>query len=243
MDKNMKEDKLKNLKVTNALLESLGINKVISNTLAKHNIVNETYVSEPKPFKQLSDNVSQKTKNGHMELYNDYIKSSNLISAELDATSKENANSLHSNYKSLKQDETFNLNAKILHELYFDNCFCPQGEIYMDSLTYMRLQQSFGTFENWQEDFIANAMSCGEGWAICGYNVFLKKFVNTSICGHDNHVMIGLQPLIVLDMWSHAYNRDYVIDKMSYIMVMMREFNWDIIETRFAIADKLGNVK
>ena len=121
-------------------------------------------------------------------MYLKYIESFNKVSAELDSVDKNDANVRHSKYRSLKVDETYNLNAIYLHELYFANCFDPNSEVYMDSMPYIRLQRDFGSFEDWQQDFIACALSAQEGWAICGYNMFLKKFVNTLV---DLHSKIG----------------------------------------------------
>jgi Fe-Mn family superoxide dismutase len=204
--------------------------------------VTEAYISEPKTFKQTSNMVSQKTKDGHQELYLNYVKESNRVSAELDTVNLEEANSSHSENRSLKLDETYNLNAKVLHELYFANCFDPNSQIFMDSNAYMKLQRDFGDFESWQQSFLACAMSCGEGYAICAYNIYLKRYVNTIISNHSQDVMVGLIPVIVLDCWSHAYHRDYVIDKKSYAIAMMREFAWRTIEDRFTVAEKIASV-
>ena len=205
------------------------------------NIMNESYVAEPKKFKQLSDTVSQKTKDAHYsDLYLKYVESFNKTSAELDSVDRNDANTRHSKFRSLKLDETYNLNAMYLHELYFANCFDPNSEVYMDSMPYIRLQRDFGTFEDWQQDFMACALSAQEGWAICGYNMFLKKFVNTCIDLHSNSVMVGFFPVVVVDMWSHAYYRDYLTDKKSYLMNQMKELNWKVIEERFLKVEKIS---
>lgn len=203
--------------------------------------ITESFVSEPKKFKQLSDSVSQKTKDAHYsELYLKYIESFNKVSAELDSVSSEEANVRHSKFRSLKLDETYNLNAIYLHELYFSNCFDQNSEVYMDSMPYIRLQRDFGTFEDWQHDFMACALSAQEGWAICGYNTFLRKFVNTFVDLHSNSVMVGLYPVVVVDMWSHAYYRDYLADKKSFLMKQMQELNWKVIEERFLKVEKIA---
>jgi Fe-Mn family superoxide dismutase len=199
----------------------------------------ESYIAEPKKFKQLSDSVSQKTKDAHYDLYTGYIESLNKVSAELDSADRNDVNPRHSRYRSLKVDETYNLNAAYLHELYFANCFDPNSEIYMDSMPYIRLQRDFGTFEDWQHDFMACALSANEGWAVCGYNVFLKKFINTFVDSHNGNVMLGFIPLVVVDMWSHSFYKDYLSDKKSYLLAQMKELNWKVIEERFLKIEKL----
>ncbi len=204
--------------------------------------IDEAYVATPKPFKQVSELVSQKTKDAHVALYEDTVNALNRTSAELDSADREGANSKHSEFKSLKHDEAQNMNSVWLHELYFANSFDPHSEVYMDSKSYMKLQEAFGTFDDWQKDMIACAQAAGEGWAICGYNMFLKKYVNTVVCGNDKHVMLGLFPLIVIDLHEHAYWRDYLSDKKSYIVSRMRELNWNVIEERFNKAEAIAGV-
>jgi Fe-Mn family superoxide dismutase len=112
----------------------------------------------------------------------------------------------------------------------------------MDTMAYMRLQRDFGTFDDWQSDFMACAMSCGQGWAVCVYNLFLRKYVNTTISNHSQDVMVGLYPIIVVDCWEHSFLRDYLGDKKSYLVAMMRELNWEVIEERFKKAESICEV-
>ena len=204
--------------------------------------LDEAMVHEPKPFKQVSEFVSQKTKTAHEELYKGYIESFNKVSAELDTADRSDANTRHSQYRSLKIDETFNLNALWLHELYFANCFDPHSEVTMDSMSYMRLERDFGTFDDWQKDFMACALASKTGWVVTGYHMFLRKYVNVMIDEHSGHVPMGVYPIIVVDMWEHAYYRDYLADKKSYLISQMREFNWNIIEERFKKAEGIAQV-
>lgn len=204
--------------------------------------LDESYVHEPKPFKQVTEFVSQKTKDSHVELYKNYVESLNKVSAELDTAPRNQSNPRHSEFRTLKIDETYNLNAAWFHELYFANCFDPHSEIVMDSIAYLKLQRDFGTFEDWQRDFMSCALSAGNGWAICGYNMFLKRYVNTFVSGHNENVFAGFYPLIVVDMWEHAYTRDYLTDKKSYLVSQMRELNWNVIEERFKKTEAIGAV-
>lgn len=204
--------------------------------------LNESYVAEPKAYNQVSEFVSQKTKDAHTALYQGYVETLNRVSAELDTVPRGEADSKHSAFRGLKLDETYNLNSVWLHELYFANCFDPHSEIYMDSVAYLRLERDFGTFQDWQKDLMACAMACGNGWAVCGYNIFLKRYVNVMISNHSQDVMMGLYPLVVLDMHEHAYFKDYQTDKKSYIIAMMRELNWNVIKERFTKAEGIHNL-
>ena len=204
--------------------------------------INESYVHEPKQFKQVTEFVSQKTKNAHVELYKGYIESLNKVSSELDSANRSEVNSKHSEYRSLKLDEVYNLNATWLHELYFANSFDPHSEIVMDSMAFLRLQRDWGTFDDWQRDFMACALASKNGWAVCGYHMFLKKYVNFFIDEHSGNVPVGFYPLVVVDMWEHAYFKDYLTDKKSYLVAQLRELNWEIIEDRFKKAETIAQV-
>lgn len=212
---------------------------VVSSMPAKP--IKEAYVAEEKPFKQVSELVSEKTKSAHKELYKSYVENLNRVSAELDTVDKKGANGMHSALRSLKQDEARLLNSVWLHELFFSNCFDPHSEITMDSIAYIKLQASFGTFDDYQRDFVACAEATSNGWVVTGYHLFLRKYVNIVIDDHDGNVPMGVYPVIVLDMWEHA-SRDYAGDKRSYIVAMMRELNWQVINDRFEKAEGLARV-
>lgn len=217
------------------------INSTFGNTREpkRDGLVTEAHVAEPKKFKQISDNSSQKTKDSHYDLYKGYVESFNKISAALDSADRDSANVRHSKFRSLKVDEAYNTNAVYLHELYFANCFDPNSEIYMDSMPYIRIQRDFGTFEEWQKDFVACGLSANEGWVVCSYNMFLKRFVNSVIDSHSQNVLLGSYPVIVVDMWSHSYYKDYLSDKKNYLLNQMKEFNWNVISERFEKVEKL----
>ena len=87
----------------------------------------------------------------------------------------------------------------------------------MDSLAFMRLERDFGTFDEWQKDFIACCMSSRNGWAITVYNAFLNRYVNIVVDLHSLNVPINCYTIIVMDMWEHSYYRDYLNDKKTYI--------------------------
>lgn len=226
------------------LLADIDVEGIVKKSLEPviNEALNESYVAEPKTYNQVSEFVSQKTKEAHTALYRGYVDTLNRVSAELDTAPRGDADSKHSAFRGLKLDETYNMNSVWLHELYFANCFDPHSEVYMDSMSYLRLERDFGTFEDWQKDFMACAMACGNGWAVCGYSMYLKRYVVTMVSNHSQDAMLGLYPLVVLDMHEHAYFKDYQSDKKSYIIAMMRELNWNVIEERFKKAESLHEV-
>jgi len=226
------------------------VNNIIKDALKKEAVtsncdlssLDEAFVHEPKQFKQVTEFLSEKAKMAHIELYKGYIDSFNKVSAQLDSADRSSANSRHSDYRSLKLDEAYNLNGTWLHELHFANGFDPHSEVVMDSLAYLKLQRDFGTFEDWQRDFIAAGLSAGNGWVVTGFNMFLKRYVNTIVSHHSGDIHMGLYPVIVVDMWEHAYFRDYLTDKKSYLIAQMKELNWTVIEDRFKKSESISQV-
>jgi superoxide dismutase, Fe-Mn family len=212
-----------------------------SNTLNKE-LVSETYVVEAGKFKLQTELLSSKTKKAHLDLLDEYTKKLNLISSQLDGVDKSSSNLNSSSFRSLKIDETYNHNAVFLHGLYFENISDLNSTITMDSLSYIRLARDFGTFDSWQEDFLACCLSARNGWAVTYYDLHLKRFVNTFIDLHSQNVMIGMFPVIAMDCWEHSYYKDYLKDRKSYIFGMMKELNWTIIENRIKKADRISNV-
>lgn len=225
------------------MLDEKKIKKAIADSLSEvSETLGEAYVAQQKPYTQSTEFSSQKTKDTHTQIYKSYISSLNEVSAKIDGVARNAVGDKGDAYRSLKIDEAYLLNAVYMHELFFSNCFDPHSELFMDTLSYIRLQRDWGTFEAWQADFMACAQANREGWAICGYSTFLKRFVNTFTDGHDSHVILGLVPVIVLDTHAHAYFKDYLDDRKSYIVAMMKEFNWEVIEGRMKAVEKLSGV-
>ena len=202
----------------------------------------EAYVTQAKNFTLTTEFLSEKNKAAHQELFEGYVETLNRVSAELDTADREDANSNDSSYRSLKIDEIYNLNAAFLHGLFFDNVSDPQSKITMDSIAYMRLERDFGTFDEWQKDFIACAMSSRNGWAVTVYNKFLNRYMNVCVDLHNINVPFASYPIVVLDMWEHSYYRDYLNDKKTYVFAMMKELDWDKIEERVKNAEKISKV-
>jgi len=228
---------IKNLEVANIIRESLGIDSNPGHSDSK--VLKENYVAQTKPFDLKTEFLSQKNKVSHKELYDSYVNAFNRVSAELDTANREEANLNHSAFRSLKIDESYNLNALWLHELYFANISDLRSEIAMDSIPYMRLERDFGSFDAWQKDFIACSLSARNGWVVTGYHMYLQRYVNTVVDLHSLNHMIGIFPVIVMDAWEHSYYRDYLNDRKTYVYAMMKELNWNVIGSRFSRAEKI----
>lgn len=218
------------------------LNEEDSSSSKPEGLLSEAYATKYYDFKLHTNMLSEKTKTSHKELLEGYIEKLNKIAISIDSVDKESANLNHSAYRSLKIDEVYNHNAAFLHGLYFQNIADVNSQVTTDSLTFMRIERDFGTFDRWQEDFVACSLSARNGWAVLCYNTQLKRYVNTVIDLHSLNVMIGMQPIIVMDCWEHSYYRDYLKDRKTYVFSMMKELNWDIIEKRVEVAEKIAKV-
>ena len=204
--------------------------------------LNEALSAQEKTFTFNSDFLSTDNFQNHVELYQGYLKNFNEISAKLDTADRTNVNCNHSEFRSLKLDEAFNMNGVYLHELYFSNIGDPHSEIKMDSLAYMRLARDFGSFDAWQKDFMACMSASQCGWAITYLNTYTQTYMNAVVDLHTNNVPFGSYPIIVMDAWQHAYYRDYLKDVGTYTRAMMKLLRWPVIEERIAKADKIIQV-
>jgi Fe-Mn family superoxide dismutase len=225
------------------------INQVVAQAIAEakqknepSKRLNEAYSVATKTFDIKTESLSEDSKKAHQELLAGYVEALNRVSAELDTADRDGSNPNNSQFRNLKIDESHNLNAAFLHGLFFENVGDVSSKITMDSLSFMRLERDFGTFDAWQKDFIACALAARNGWAVTCYNTFLKRYINVVVDLHCLNVPFGCIPVIVVDCWEHTYYRDYLKDRKSYVFAMMKELRWSRIDERFDKVDKMTKV-
>ncbi len=169
----------------------------------------------------------------HMRLYEGYINKINEIDALLQAdTGIDEANSTYSEFRGIKRGETFALNGVILHELYFENI----GSFNNTPNEQVRrmLSRDYGSFDNWMAQFVATAKS-SRGWAILCYDPRSDSFRNDSLDAHDYGNMSMSIPLLVLDMYEHAYFLQYADNKVEYINRFMENIDWQVVGERMEL--------
>lgn len=167
----------------------------------------------------------------HLRLYEGYVTNINKIDAELaqgDAK-REQSNTTFSYYRELKRGETFALDGVILHELYFENIGGTMKEPKQAVLE--RIEDDFEVFQDWQEDFIATAKA-SRGWAVLSYDQRSQRYRNISLDAHDLGNIAYSAPVLVLDMYEHAYFLQYVDKKADYINNFMKNINWAVVGER-----------
>lgn len=175
--------------------------------------------------------VNQQQFDAHMRLYEGYIKSINEVDHILgfgDAQ-RDQANATFSFYRELKRGETYALNGVILHELYFENIGGDQKK--PNKSVVDMFEHEFGRYEYWQEDFIATAKA-SRGWAMLCYDQRSQRYRNISLDSHDLGVVAYSAPILVLDMYEHAYFLQYADKKVAYINAFLQNVNWKVIDER-----------
>jgi len=202
----------------------------------------EAYVTQAKPYELRTEMLSEKNKKANLDILNSIIDFSNGVSAELDTVDRAEANIYNSRFRSLKVDESYLVNSSFLTALHFGNISDMSSTIGMDSLAFMRLERDFDTFDAWQQDFIACAMSSRDGYVVTAYSNFLRRYISFIVDDGNRGILASSIPVIVLKCTSGMYFRDYLGDRKSYIFAMMKELNWDAIEDRFKKADKVAEI-
>lgn len=227
-----KPSKIKMPNLTDQIRGDLGLNKPEQ--------LDEAYAAMIKQFNLSTELLSPKAKAEHIDLYKEDIGQLNKVSAQLDTANREGSVVGLGTYRALKGTEVELLNTVYLHELYFANISDPHSQINMNTLSYMRIERDFGTFDDWQFDMIACAMAAQNGWAITGYSTFLQRFINFFVDSDNASIPVGVYPVIVIDVHEHAYFRDYLNDRKAYVYAMMKELRWDVIEERFKRSDSIA---
>lgn len=169
----------------------------------------------------------------HIRLYEGYVDKINEIDHILaNNPERDKANATFSFYRECKRGETYALNGVILHELYFENI---GGKMKMpDQMTIGQLEMYFGSFNNWKSDFIATAKA-SRGWAVLCYDQRSYRLRNISLDAHDLGNIAYSAPILVLDVYEHAYFLQYADNKTEYINRFMDNINWEVVCDRMGI--------
>ena len=182
------------------------------------------------PFQKPLTGISEKTISIHHDkLYDSYVKKYKEIQEKLKNVDKSAANATFSDLRELKLEEGFAANAVLLHEAYFDILGGegkPEGEI-IDAIT-----KDFGSFNAWQEEFKALGLSA-RGWVVLVYDFNDSKLHNYLADIHNQGGIWGVSPILVLDVYEHAYFIDYGSDRKTYIEDFFKNLNWKVINKKF----------
>jgi Fe-Mn family superoxide dismutase len=181
------------------------------------------HVAKELPYKELPGLSQKQLQEHHDILYAGYVKKINEIRVKIDSTDLSSANATYSDIRELKLEETFAANAVKLHEEYFDS-LGGDGKI-SGSIAEM-INRDFGSYEKWAQQFKAMGMAA-RGWVVLAYSWDEKRLMNVLYDAHNQGGITGYAPMMVLDVYEHAYFIDYATARKKYIDAFFTNINWN----------------
>jgi len=184
---------------------------------------------KPLPFNKALSGISEKTiEIHHDKLYAGYVAKANEIGEKLSefALGKKeiNGNQTYSEFRSLRMGETFAKNGAYLHEYYF-NTLGGDGVVPENLLT-KEIAEKWGSVEQFIKYFSESGMAM-RGWVVLCWDTQAARLKVYGCDSHNQGAVWGCMPIIVLDVYEHAYFIDYGSDRKSYIVAFWKNLNWE----------------
>ncbi len=170
----------------------------------------------------------------HFTLYQGYVTNTNKLMETLAAMLKEESTGTPE-YAELKRRLGFEFNGMRLHELYFGNLGGKQA-LDKASETAKRMARDFGSYESWERDFKATGMMRGIGWTILYQDNINGNLFNQWINEHEVGHPAGCTPVLVMDVFEHAFMIDYGLKRASYIEAFFSKIDWGTVDSRCCAA-------
>ena len=198
----------------------------------------ETKVYKPQQFNLSGLNgISDRTLAMHLKLYEGYVTETNRLLEKI-ADFLSDGQVDHEEmpaYSEFKRRVGFEYNGMVLHEYYFGNMKKGGGnEPARGSQFRKAIERSFPSYEIWRTDFVSVGKMRGIGWAICYLDPKTGFISNQWIEVHQTNNVAGFAPLLVMDVWEHAYLLDYKpADRPKYIDAFLSNVDYNSVEHRF----------
>jgi len=162
----------------------------------------------------------------HFTLYQGYVTNTNKLMELLDSKEKNAANP---EYAELKRRFGFEFNGMRLHEYYFENLAANKA---VPPTISKKLAKAFGSYEAWEQDFRATGAMRGIGWVVLYQDNATGQLFNQWINEHEMGHLAGCKPILVMDVFEHAFMTDYGLKRADYIAAFFQNINWDIVGKR-----------
>ena len=175
----------------------------------------------------LSDNLLQ----SHFGLYEGYVKNTNAV---LDQLKKAEVGTPE--FAELKRRFGWEFDGMRMHELYFGNLMKGGSSLNDAEELKKKIEESFGSVEAWEKDFRGVLAMRGIGWAVLYFDTEADKLVNVWIGEHDGGHLVGCAPLLVVDVFEHAYIADFGTKRPDYIEAIMKNLCYHVVNGRFNMA-------
>lgn len=177
--------------------------------------------------------LSKKAIKDHLGLLTGYEENVVKLLKQMKKVDKKKVNPNDSAYRKLVSDLHHNYNAQVLHRIYFDQIgqetSRPTEKIKAHIKNLANRSTAFRDYDSWKEDFIA-AAKAAKGWVVLGFDPFQNCLKNIVIDGHDVGLPPAFFPILVLDVWEHAYIGDFGTNRKKYINQWFRHIKWATVE-------------
>jgi Fe-Mn family superoxide dismutase len=182
--------------------------------------------------------ISDKTLEMHFKLYEGYVTNTNTLTEKIAAILSDGAVDQEEMpaYSELTRRLGFEYNGMVLHEYYFGNMKQQGGDDPQRGSQFREaVERSFPSYDIWKTDFAGVGKMRGVGWAITFLDPANGSVSNHWITLHETGNVAGFVPLLVMDVWEHAFLLDYKpADRPKYIEAFMANVDWGAVESRFA---------
>jgi len=166
----------------------------------------------------------------HFTLYQGYVTNTNKVLDILDGMLKA-GNTAVPEYAELKRRLGWEFNGMRLHEYYFEN-LGGKGGIDQAGKLAAKLAADFGSVEAWEKDFRATGAMRGIGWAVLYQDSANGRLINFWINEHDVAHPAGCTPILIMDVFEHAFMLDYGLKRADYIEAFFKNIDWKAAEAR-----------
>ncbi|GAM07999.1 superoxide dismutase [Geobacter sp. OR-1] len=168
--------------------------------------------------------------NNHFTLYQGYVTNTNKVLDALDALAKGDK-AATPEFAELKRRLGWEFNGMRLHELYFEN-LGGSAPLNKGGKLAAKLAEQFGSVEAWEKEFRATGAMRGIGWVVTYQDSATGRLINFWVNEHDVANPAGCQPILVMDVFEHAFMLDYGLKRADYIEAFFRNIDWNAAETR-----------
>ena len=162
----------------------------------------------------------------HFALYQGYVTNTNKLAETLALMATEGRTGTPE-YNELKRRFGWEFNGLRLHELYFANLKNGGVILNPDFALTQKIIVDFGSQENWEKDFRATGAMRGIGWAVLYYDPIGGRLFNSWINEHDAGLLSGAKPILVMDVFEHAFMLDYGLKRADYIEAFFKNIDWE----------------
>jgi len=166
----------------------------------------------------------------HFTLYQGYVTNTNKVLDTLDQLTKDGKTAAPE-FAELKRRLGWEFNGMRLHEYYFEN-LGGSGGIDKNGKLAKKMTESFGSYEAWEKDFKATGAMRGIGWAVLYQDTTSNRLMNFWINEHDVSHPAGCNPLLIMDVFEHAFMIDYGLKRADYIEAFFKSINWTAADAR-----------